>query len=173
MTTLIVAASATRSETPRNANGALFRYAYITEREMVYADTVTELCSYLIPTYDQLVEAGDDTSMLEARVENLAHRIGIAQAMSLEQVLLQRDEALPDEVMTAVLEPKDRTPIHVDEWPLTDLPLLLLTTQYAPFTAVPRPRGAAVHFYDPRTERTFVHDTAKISGSQFLVLDRA
>lgn len=58
MTTLIVAASATRSETPRNANGALFRYAYITEREMVYADTVTELCSYLIPTYDQLVEAG-------------------------------------------------------------------------------------------------------------------
>lgn len=126
------------------------------EERTVLADSLTEIVGVILDGYEEAVAADDDAALLEARIAALAQLAGAVQAqLAAELADSSGGEGVPEEVLQVLLAPKDGRIVELDEWPLP-VPLLVLSTQYAPYSPVPVPAGSMVLVLDPVSERGFL-----------------
>jgi len=136
------------------------------------ADTAGQLLAELIPGYDRLPD--DDTGhdeALWARYES-----AVATATELQETLLAAaaengdfDAATADEaVLTALLT--DKTTPHAEPAWRQRVPLVLIDTDYQPFTPRPRPDGRVIYLR-PAQEHDYLASLAEAGLIQFLRAD--
>ncbi|OZB85060.1 MAG: hypothetical protein B7X32_04900 [Microbacterium sp. 13-71-7] len=113
---------------------------------VIYADSIAELVDVLLPGHAE----ADAASQLVSRVEMLE------VIASQRQALILADEGIDgfnEDELNIMLATKGE-PLDIDAWnPAT--PLLVLATNYAPYTDVSLPAGTVICL-DPRTELTFI-----------------
>ena len=137
----------------------------------VFADTRTEIVDAMIDCYlDMLDPVSMDDQALEARLDSLASLGSQAQAGILASLADQEDilPALDDNKLTALFAPKDSWPIPIASWN-EQIPLLLLVTNFAPYTEVPAPSGDAIIWLDPTTETSYIDSLAKLGVGELHV----
>lgn len=148
----------------------------------IYADTATEVLEEILPGYELMAP----DVRREARVRHARQVAGLAQRMMIAQAVEagQFDEADPHQAAQAQILTTDKSLSLTLEWPeapgepadwLPVVPLLLLTTSYAPHTQYP-PIGGNVVWIDPSSEQgylsslqrtgVFSYWTAKLTPTQ-------
>jgi len=158
---------------PKRPDGDDFYAALVSpDTSSIFADTLTEIVAELIPSYDNSVtngSPGTDTDAafvqrLDLLAELAAHRQALIAASATNQ-----GRHFTEAELTALFTPKDQ-PAPVDgAWDDEDVPLLLLSTNYAPTTQHPLPTGDAVYVLDPSTELTFLQGFALLSGGELMI----
>ena len=147
---------------PTREDGASWPFALLVGDDTVYADTRTELVAHVIPGYVDFAgdEAGDVLAFL-ARVDSAAGIVAEVQAVVLASATEDGDFVAEDEseiILTALLTPRGTGLIDGVEfggvW-THEVPLLLLTTDYAPFTESV-PITGNVEYFDPSNETTYL-----------------
>ena len=150
-------------EVPLHTDGTGYRYEMIYDgsASRVYADTLPELISALIPDYDAITtgEKADLARVLFAvrtQVELQAYLVANAQV------------ELVDDDRTQLLATRD-TPPAVTNW-THEIPLVLVTSYYKPVGTLPRPVGtrdpetgqpdANLVWLDPMDELAFIESLA-------------
>ncbi len=148
---------------------------------LTFADTATELVGVLIPGYDAIPHrsgaegAGRGTPSDADHDEALWLRYSqaVATAALIQQHILAAavtngdfdPAAAPEDALTALLG--DKTDVFtVEQWRWNVL-LVLIVTDYAPFTDVPRPTGR-VAYLDPSTETTYLTSLHEAGLVRFL-----
>ena len=132
----------TSTETP-------YRYEMLAAggKYRVYADDMTALCEYLIPSYSALHDK-EETS-----VEKMAARIiyAVGCQVQLQAFLLVESEARgegPTPQELAVLEAPRDVPPQLEMWE-SEVPLVLVSTYYEPIGTLPRPEGIPLGMGEP------------------------
>jgi len=157
---------------PARPDGSPWPFLLVHGDRVTGADTAGELLALLIPGYGRLSD--DDTGhddALWARYES-----ALATATQLQETLLGAaaengdfDAATADEaILTALLTDK-ATPYAGPVW-RQRVPLVLIDTDYQPFTRRPRPDGRVVYLR-PAQERDYLTSLAEAGVIQFLRAD--
>ena len=137
----------------------------------VFSDTRTEIVDAMIDCYPAVLDPlSMDDQALEARIDSLASLGSQAQAGILAS-LSDQEELLPlldDVKLTALFAPKDSWPIPITTWD-EQIPLLLLATNFAPFTETPAPSGERIIWLDPTTETTYLDALSKLGVGELHV----
>lgn len=128
----------------------------------VYADTATEVLEEMLPGYGSL----DEAAQFGARTRHARRVAEFIQRLQIDRAVAAGlfDEADPqlaalvhilttDKALSLTLELPD-APGEVADW-LPVVPLLLLTTSYAPHTEYP-PIGGNVVWIDPASETGYL-----------------
>jgi len=152
-----------------------------TDISLTFADTATELVGVLIPGYDAIPHssgsncAGSGTPSDADHDEALWLRYGqaVATAALIQQRILAAavtngdfdPAAAPEDALTALLG--DKTDVFTGEQWRWNVLLVLIATDYAPFTDVPRPTGR-VAYLDPNTETTYLTSLHEAGLVRFL-----
>lgn len=164
MTTTQTLASGTPGEFPASPTGSLFRYALVRGEMTTFSDDLSDLVGAVIPGYS--AATGDEAALL-ARWQCAA-----ATATELQQLIAAGEglnpAAEPEDVLTAIFT--DRAlPLPAEaiagRWDHR-VPLVLLSTDYEPFTAAAKPSGN-VRFIDSSTERAFLRSLADLGVLSF------
>lgn len=164
MTTTQTLASGAPGDFPISPTGNLFRYALVRGEMTTFSDTLSDLVGAIIPGYSA---ATDDEAALLARWQCAA-----ATATELQQLIAAGEGLDPaaesEDVLTAIFT--DRAmPVPVetiaDRWDHR-VPLVLLATDYEPFTPVAKPSGN-VRFIDSSTERAFLRSLSDLGVLSF------
>lgn len=144
---------------PLREDGTNYPFLMAYQNRVVMGDTRTELVADLIPDY-----AGIDASTTEGIEKSLVTRYEclVNVANQLQQLLAAEaanngtfdPQVETEDVLTALFTSRDER-ITVGEWKPELPPLVLLATDYAPYTGDTRPTGN-VKFLDPHTETTFL-----------------
>ncbi len=154
---------------------------------LTFADTATELVGVLIPGYDAIPHrsgaegAGRGTPSDADHDEALCHDEALwlryGQAVATAELIQQRilaaavtngdfdPAAAPEDALTALLG--DKTDVFTGEQWRWNVLLVLIATDYAPFTDVPRPTGR-VAYLDPNTETTYLTSLHEAGLVRFL-----
>lgn len=158
-------------EIPVDEIGEPLPYCWVNLDQAIFATSLTGILGELLPGYAEAVAANDDILLFELRLESLAAFAQIEQErlMAAASAALEREEpdsdGFPEELLTVTLSPKDGAIVELDEWEF-ELPLYLLSTQYAPYTEVEAPRGEFVSILDPVSERGFLDALAALGLGQ-------
>lgn len=165
--TQTLASGAPVDEFPVSPSGAAFRYALVRGEMATFADTLPDLIGALLPGYTAL---SDDDAQI-ARWQCAAATATQVQQMMAAALDLD-PSAESEDTLTAIFA--DRAmPVPADaigdRWDHR-VPLVLLATDYAPFTAEPRPQGN-VQFIDSGTERAFLSSLAGLGVLAFYAHD--
>lgn len=143
---------------PVREDGSQFPFALAWDDRAVLAETRTELTAAVIDGYADLPEGEEgDTQALFARYEST-----VQIANTMQQVLAARaaeegtfDPSVESEdVLTALFTDRGQKIDEIAEW-THSVPLVLVATEYAPYTSATRPAGN-VSFLDPYTETTYL-----------------
>lgn len=147
---------------PSSPDGEPFRYALVRGEVTTFADSLTDLVGVVLPGYAAL---SDDAALL-ARWQCAAKTATEIQQMIAAAAGLDPSRESED-VLTAIFH--DRAEPLPDVVPAAgwDHPvrLILLATDYAPFTDSPAPTGN-VELVDPSTEREFLTGLASLGVVQ-------
>lgn len=153
----------TLPEPPQRSDGGLWPVLLVTGSTAVYADTNTELLDELIDGYSSL----NDDDALWARYQ-LAVAVGTAVQASL--VDAAADTKLSEDELTVLFTEKT-TPFAGDRWRNEDVPLVLIESDYAPFTAGrPVPLGNIV-WLRPVNEAEFLASLDNLGAVIYRVAD--
>ncbi|WP_159599117.1 hypothetical protein [Agromyces humi] len=150
-------------------DGTPWPFALNTGDRTVYADTLTDLAAELIPGYAELPDSYDgDVDAFIARVHAASMIANRSQAQLIAATEWFDLAAANEEVATALLAPRGQaTNQYAGNWD-GPVPLVLVSTDYAPYTDVPLPTGD-VSFIDPTDEQTFIHSLADLYGYDLMV----
>jgi len=178
---------------PENPNGAPWPYAAVSiSGESYFADSVTEIIEATLPGYTDLkfVDAAGNVEFLDegndvALVMRYDDLIGYATGLQEELVSTAIEkgdfdpDAVSEDVLTALfaerIVPFEGVPLSDDandtrvnlEWEL-DVPLVLITSDYLPFTERPEPTGNVI-WLDPTTELTYLRSLDRLGVMKLLV----
>lgn len=155
-------------EFPVSPTGSLFRYALVRGEMTSFSDDLSDLVGAVIPGYSSLI---DDEAALLARWQCSA-----ATATQVQQLIAAGEGLDPavesEDVLTAVFTDR-ANPLPVElvgaSWD-HPVPLVLLATDYEPFTSAARPSGN-VRFIDSSTERAFLRSLADLGVLSFYTHD--
>jgi len=148
-----------------------------TDISLTFADTATELVGVLIPGYDTIpAKTGGVTPASDADHDKaLWMRYGqaVSTAALIQQHILAAavtngdfdPSAAPEDALTALLGAK--TNVFEDEQWRWNVLLVLIATDYAPFTQRPKPSGR-VAYLDPSTETTYLTSLHEAGLVRFL-----
>lgn len=135
----------------REETGTAYRYALLLpNRDLLFADTLTDLVTGLIPGHDSL----DFDAGIEARIRYCAHAAAMLQAHALTAAPEDELDALDSEELAALLAPRIGQFAAQAPWWRPSVPLYVVETSYIPFTDLPRP--ASIHDGVPGAEDTVV-----------------
>jgi len=174
MTTATVAAE--DPTIPRNEKGEPYYAAFVRpDGATLFADTLTELVGGLINDYPLVLGADtiteDTGEALLMRLEALAGAAASTQALIAASVQEDSARRFSEYELTALFTNKDEPVTHLEEpWDDEEVQLLLLTTNYSPFTQVEKPNGKGITWLDPTNERAFLESLATVLGCKFWVL---
>jgi len=132
-----------------------------TDSTVIYGDSVSELVDHLLDGHS----AAALDEQLEMRLEALANAAAHAQAAVLADHPV---EGLDEDTLTVFMHDRLATVIAFEEYD-GEIPLFLLATSYAPFSAVPAPAGKAIVWLDPSTELTFLQSLGATGAVELLV----
>ncbi|WP_417365422.1 hypothetical protein [Glutamicibacter arilaitensis] len=143
-------------EAPLPFGNLTFKYAMTNLRHgygvKIFADTRAELVAYLItgrPIDDAELSATQLRRFAKATAAHLQEEL-------LDQLLGSADELYLSEQLAAVLDGQD-IPLQYSLWPDdAQVPLVRLSTSFAPHTAIPVPEGDHVILLDPTNEKTLL-----------------
>lgn len=144
---------------PVNADGEEYRHILIRADETIAGDSVTDLLEAIIDGYDQIDHTPEgDVEALGLRYDAAVHVANLAQMAQNEYVGIP--EGITDDEYVALTADRS-SPLAMDfEWTL-DPTLVLVATDYAPYTDIPAPEGN-VHFINPHTEESFLLTTSDV-----------
>jgi len=154
-------------------DGSAFPIAFVaTDGAAVFADSLGEVVNQIIDGYDALPEATlSSDERLEARIDSLAQFAGSGQAVILAALTESGELSIDDvdeDTLTALFAEKDGVVLEFDEWE-SDIPLLLLTRSYVPYTDVPSPAGERIVWLDARNERTYLEALELLGVGEVMV----
>lgn len=154
---------------PTSLAGAMHRFALVRGETTSFSDALSDLVGTIIPGYGDL----DDDAALIARWQCAA-----ATATQVQQLIACAASLDPaaetEDVLTAIFtdraNPLPDGLLTAGAW-THEVPLILLATDYEPFTAARTPRGN-VQFIDSSTERAFLRTLAGLGVHQFHTHDQ-
>ncbi len=180
---------------PERPDGGLWPYAAVTMLgETYFADSVTEIIEVTLPGYAdlkfvddagnvELLDEGNDVALVMRYDDLIGYATGLQQ--SIVKTAIERGDfdptAVSEDVLTALfaerIVPFEGVPFSDDvndervnfEWEL-DVPLVLMTSDYAPFTERPAPTGNIV-WLDPTTELTYLRSLDRLGVMKLLVAE--
>jgi tetratricopeptide (TPR) repeat protein len=143
---------------PKHADGTPFAFYLAREGHVVLADTRTELVEDLIEGYADLpdTDAGNDEAlyMRYRSVTDVADQIQqIIAAQAVNDGTFDHTVESEDN-LTAIFTPCTEKITGFSPWNHV-VPLILISTDYAPFTSEPLPQGN-IKFLNPFTETTYL-----------------
>ncbi|QNE48685.1 hypothetical protein F1C58_16640 (plasmid) [Glaciihabitans sp. INWT7] len=165
----------TITPSPIREDGASWPYALLVADETIYADSLTELVAHVIEGYDAFAddEEGDVLAFL-TRVDSASSIAAQSQAVVLAEMTESGEfdpETSTETILTALLTPRGTGLVDGSDfggnWD-NPVPLLLLTTDYAPFTAYTLITGN-VEYFDPSNERTYLESLQKFGFVELFV----
>lgn len=164
------------AEDALNSGGLTTAFAFITTAdgvEVVHcSDTRTGICEALLEGYDELPQGyGEHDPHLDMRHVTLANLANTAQAVLLASIEESNPgivAGLSEDQLTALMSPKDGEILDFDTWD-SDVPLLLLATQYAPVTAIPAPEGDTIIWLNAHDERVFIESLERLGFGRLIV----
>lgn len=145
--------------------------------EVTFADSATDLVGVLIPGYDDIGHdaAGNDAALL-SRYDAMLAVAATAQQSFNEQAIsagtLDVDSAAEDVLTTLFCDKSvpfiglpgpNGSLLHAWE---DEVPLVLIVTDYAPFTDTPRPTGRIV-WLDPSLETSYLESLAALGAVDY------
>lgn len=180
---------------PEHPNGAPWPYAAVSiSGESYFADSVTEIIEATLPGYADLkfVDAGGDVEFIDegndvALVMRYNDLISYATGLQAELVRIgiERGDFDPntigEDVLTALFAERivpfegiplsdDVNDVRVDlDWSY-DVPLVLITSDYVPFTERSAPTGNII-WLDPTTELTYLRSLDRLGVMKLLVAE--
>lgn len=172
MPATITAAPNIETRLPVRPDGTPWPLLLVQGDSVTGADTAGELLAVLIPGYENLPD--DDEGHDEALWRR--YESAVATAAELQETLLAAaavrgdfDAARAGEsTLTALLADKT-IPCSHTEWRFP-VPLVLIDTDYTPFTPRPRPEGRVIYLR-PAQEHDYLASLAEAGLIQFLVTD--
>lgn len=155
------------TDVPTAPAGSRYRYALVRSGLTTFADTLGELIAAVIPNYG----AGDDESAMLARWASLVATVNDVQQLHAAALGLDPGNETED-ALTAIFH--DRTQplprgVVGDRWDHR-VPLLLLATDYEPFTDLVPPSGN-VTLLDSSTERSYLESLTTLGVAQLYTLE--
>lgn len=108
--------------------------------DIVFTDSYTELLDVLIPNYSQM----DEDQQIIKRAElarSVAVEIQTQILIDEEYEFLINSGVVSDEELKTLKSPRDIEPPQADWWKC-QVPLVVVETDYEPFTDIPRPASA-------------------------------
>lgn len=136
----------------------------------VEADTLTELTAALIAGYSD-----DETAAL---LQRHAAAVGLVNARQADLAVAaveagERIDQIGEEHLTALFASRDEV-VEVPEgkWELETVPLLLMATDYEPYTDRVKPIGN-VQFVDPANERSFLGSLSDVGALTLYVREES
>ena len=172
MTKTITAAPDAETRLSARPDGSPWPLLLVHGSDVTGADTAGELLAVLIPGYENLTDddAGHDEALWR-RYES-----AVATANELQETLLaasgQRgdfDAARADEASLTALLADKTVPCRHTQW-RHPVPLVLIDTDYEPFTPRPRPEGRVIYLR-PAQEHDYLASLAEAGLIQYLVAD--
>lgn len=130
-----------------------WQYALLGADSTLYTDSLTDVVGAVIDGYSDLGDTDSDHD--EALAMRYDHTVRLAQFFqaSVNSASAEVIAAMSDDELGDVFASKGSVVVS-REW-TSQVPLFLVATDYAPFTARPAPTGNVV-LLDPSTEMTFV-----------------
>lgn len=144
---------------PTREDGSSFPFAMAYQDRAVLADTRTELVADLIKDYADLPDSDEgNADALVARFET-----GVHVADQFQQIIAAQHveegkfdtKVESEDTLTAIFTPRREKLGEIAPWTHV-VPLVLISTDYAPFTEVPAPEGNIL-WVNPYTETTFLN----------------
>lgn len=156
---------------PRHDDDLAWPYAMATEAGTLFADTVTELVAELIPGYGEIPETADGaTAALHARYEAAVSHANLIQGLlaAVGNAEGDFDAATESEsTLTALFADREQFVADFTAWE-HKVPVVLIATDYAPYTDVPRPSGN-ITWLDPATETSLLQSLRELGVILYFV----
>jgi len=156
---------------PPAPDGGEWPYAVVTNHgDVLVSDSASELVAAGLPGYRDLPddESGYDVALI-ARYEDLLGHAAAYQQYLLEEAHMSGAvpiDALDDDTLTALMVER-AVPYEGDEWTCA-IPLVLIATDYQPFTDRALPTGNII-WVDPITDVTYLQSLHSIGVLRFMV----
>lgn len=152
-----------QSAAPARPSGGAWPFSLVTATTTIVAESITELVAHLVgETYVGL----DDDQALLARYDAACTIAGMTQALYCETALDPAAET--EETLTALLSDRGQGAVELQGPWTHEVPLVLVRTDYEPFTETSVPGGNVV-FVDPSHERVFLESLDRFGFVSFLV----
>lgn len=134
----------------------------------ITGDTRSEIVDQVVAGHADPPEGLDgDTARFELRLGELIAIANRVQALAMSDV---DPSELDEEVLTALFHDRATDVVEVEDWPEGLPPLVLIATNYAPYSEVPAPEGNVV-LLDPKDETTFLESVVRAGIAQLYVYD--
>lgn len=147
-----------------------------TAQGTVLGETAADLIAALVPGYDDLVDPADAANPDDVRAAGLVLRWRTCVATASDvQALICADRAkegrfdpaaMSEEELSALFADKTVPVEDIETWEHRDVPLVLIATDYAPFTDR-APVGGNVLWLDPSDEMAFLRSMANLGLLSF------
>jgi hypothetical protein len=165
--------SSNPSPSPQHpTTGASWPFALLVGDDTVFADSLGELVGFVIPEYGDIPLTDDGAEQaLFARVDAGARLVALAQGSILAALAESGEfvpESLSESVLTALFEERGTGASEWDGVWDYEVPLLLLSTDFAPFTGQ-APVTGNVQYFDPSDERAFLASLESLGWAQMFV----
>lgn len=139
---------------------------------VIFADSLTEILGQLIDGYVASTSEEGAVQAFNDRVDYAVRQANVRQGMF---ALMATDDGQfdPDveseETLTAIFADRDEFVPVVELW-AGHVPLVLIETEYAPYTDVPRPAGN-VRWVNPATDLTLLRSLAAFGDFELRFFD--
>jgi len=154
-----------------NNDGERWQYAVATDRGTIFADSATGILGVLIPGYADIPQSTEgDQQATVARWEFAAQVAQMVQervAGEAEAEGLWDSEAADEDVLTPLFQPKDQPVEDLPMW-AHPVPLVLIWTDYSPYTERLAPRGN-VWWIDPSDELSLLKTLHEVDVLSLMV----
>jgi hypothetical protein len=168
-TTQTISSGQSAGEFPASLTGSLFRFALVRGETTTFSDSTSDLVGAIIPGYE--LSTGDDEALIARWQCAAATATQVQQLMAAAAGLDPgaEDEPTLTAIFTDRASPLPAGSLTGGAWD-HEVPLVLLATDYQPFTGAPAPRGNAL-FIDSSTERAFLRTLSVLGVCEFYARD--
>lgn len=132
----------------------------------IASSTISGIVDEIIPAHATVAQDSDEAGVrLMMRHVFLASVANRAQAIAVAAMAEMYPDSLTDadeDILTLILHDRIEEIVVFEKWD-SDVPLFLMASAYAPYTATPRPAGTRIVFLDAINERSFV-DSLQAAG---------
>lgn len=175
MTTTVLTVSPFPEVLPVHDDGTPFQFAALLEDSIIMGDTRTEIVAGLIEGYGDIPDSEEGN--LEALVAR--YEFAVATADLHQQIIAAEklnsnefDHTLEtEETLTSIFSSRRERLPEIARWD-HNVPLILVGTDYAPYTSLARPEGN-VQWVEPYDETLLLNSLAELGLLSLHVADEA
>lgn len=155
-----------------NAGDGWYAALEFEDGTVIFSDTLTEILGELLDGYGEDItsEAGAEQAF-NARVDFAVRQANARQGLL---ALIATDdgdfdpEVESEDTLTAIFSDRDEYIPVVELWD-GKVPLVLISTEYEPFTEIPKPTGN-VQWVNPATDLTLLSSLAELGAFELRIL---